>query len=118
MKKKTLILALVTILASACKDKPLLTPENPAFSGTTWISYMFGTVPGNEIYKVLEFKKGNQVEISYKAGGTRDFITVGTFNYNSDSSRFWIIGTNDKPIYGEIKGHQLQFENALYDRRK
>lgn len=111
MKKALFIILLIT----ACKRSDIL-PAHDTLTNTKWYSYMYGTVPGHEIYKVLEFLPGEQLKIDYKAGKMKDLLQVGTFKYYLTDQKFVIYSAKDSLMFGEVKGDKIHFDNKVFDR--
>ncbi len=111
MKKALLIITLIT----ACKRSDIL-PAHDTLTNTKWAAYMFGTVPGNEIYKVLEFLPGAKLKIDYKGGKTKDAIPVGTFPYNLVDNKFVLITPADSLIRGELKEGKVILGGRIFEK--
>ncbi len=103
------------ILITACKRTDIIPMHDP-LTNTKWSAYMFGTVPGNEIYKVLEFLPDSKLKIDYKAGKTKDIITVGTFPYNLVNNKFAIITPTDSLVQGELKEGKIFLGGKIFEK--
>ena len=111
MKKALLIIILIT----ACKRSDII-PAHDTLTNTKWATYIYGTIPGNEIYKVLEFLPGTKLKIDYKSGKENDMITVGTFPYNLVDNKFVVYTPTDSLVHGEFKGGKVVLGGKTFER--